>query len=91
MERAPGVEVHIEELVLHGFDPRHRLAIAGAVERELASLIRSGVPVERWNAGGPRLDGGSFELAHGAAPAVVGASIAGAIGRGLGMPEGGRR
>ncbi len=32
------ISVRIEELVLHGFDPRQRHAIGAAVERELARL-----------------------------------------------------
>ena len=72
MEPARGVEVQIEELVLHGFDARHRLAIAEALEGELAALIRGGEPIAGWGDGAPRVDAGSFEVAEGAAPASVG-------------------
>ena len=33
------IEMHIEELVLHGFEPGDRHAIGDAVERELARLL----------------------------------------------------
>lgn len=33
------VTVHIEELVLHGFDPRHRRAIGEAIRDELARAL----------------------------------------------------
>jgi hypothetical protein len=36
------VELHIEELVLEGFDPRDRHRMRDAVERELARLLGEG-------------------------------------------------
>lgn len=33
------IELHIDELVLHGFDPRDRHAIGDAVQQELARLL----------------------------------------------------
>ena len=36
------IELHIEELVLHGFDPHQRHAIGDAVRTELARLIEGG-------------------------------------------------
>lgn len=39
------IEVHIEELVLHGFDPRARWTIADTVETELRQLlVENGLP-----------------------------------------------
>ena len=40
MNRKPyNIELHIEELVLHGFSPRDRDAIGEAVQRELTRLF----------------------------------------------------
>ena len=42
---AQNIELHIEELVLHGFSPRERYAIGEAVQRELTRLFtEQGVP-----------------------------------------------
>jgi hypothetical protein len=84
------VSVRIEELVLHGFDPRQRLAIGAAVERELARLLASGGEPTRL-AGTHRVDGGSFGVARDAAPGAVGVEIARAIHGGLGASRGGKR
>jgi len=86
-----GIDVRIDELVLHGFDPRHRLVIAAAVERELASLLDGREPGTFRESGGPRVDAGSFELPHDAPPAAVGVQIARAVDSRLGVPRGGRR
>jgi hypothetical protein len=85
-----GVRVRIDELVLHGFDPRDRLAIGAAVERELARLFaaeRAGAAP----AGADRVDAGSFEVPRDAAPGAVAAEIARAIHGGIGMSGGGGR
>jgi hypothetical protein len=40
------IELHIEELVLHGFSPGDRYAVGEAVERHLAQLLgEQGIPV----------------------------------------------
>jgi hypothetical protein len=89
--RGGGIELRIDELVLHGFDPRDRIAIAAAVERELASLLAAREPAGLRDGDAARLDAGSFELPHDAAPATMGAEIARAVGRGLSTPpESGR-
>lgn len=53
MSQGP-IHLHIDELVLHGFEPAERHAIADAVQRELTSLLmqqplhpRSGTDVRR--------------------------------------------
>jgi hypothetical protein len=39
------IEVQIDELVLHGFTPRERYAIAEAIQRELTALLKTrGLP-----------------------------------------------
>ncbi|HUJ42089.1 MAG TPA: hypothetical protein VLW52_00655 [Opitutaceae bacterium] len=80
------MEVHIAELVLHGFSPGDRAAIGEAVERELARLF-AGQPVPPGlarNRTRDNVDGGSFLLARGAKPGAIGTHIAGAIYGGLG-------
>jgi len=68
------IEVAIDELVLHGFDPRHRAQIAEAVATELAASIQGWRP--RAGLTAARLDGGSFDVPGGAPPAAVGRSVA---------------
>jgi hypothetical protein len=81
---APSVELHIEELLLHGFNPRDRFAIGDTVEHELTRLIGNGglagiaseITVER-------LDGGKFKAAPGMKPGAVGKQIAQTLYRGI--------
>lgn len=86
MDLKPNIELHIEELVLHGFAPGDRHAIARAVEAEVARLIRErGLP----SVGGDdisvaRLDGGSFQVEPSAGPAAIGGQIAQGVVGGLG-------
>ena len=80
------IELHIEELVLHGFGLNDRQRIGAAVERELARLIAAdGVPPslaqDRYSA---RLDGSAFEVAPHAALDTIGAQIAQAVYGSLG-------
>ena len=79
------IELHIDELVLHGFAASERHAIGAAVERELARLIggQGLTPaIERSGTRG-RVDGGAFDLAAGAPADAVGTQIAQAIYAGL--------
>ena len=79
------IELHIEELVLHGFSPEDRHSIAGAVERELANLIEErGAPAEFVTSGQiEKLDGGSFQVLQGSKPEATGAQIARAVYGGM--------
>ena len=80
------VELHIEELVLHGFAPGDRYRIGEAVEQELARMLADrGVP-ESLAQGGEiaSVDGGAFEVAPGSRAGVVGAQVAKAVYGGLG-------
>lgn len=80
----PNVELHIEELVLHGLSPYDRFRIGDALERELNRLfIERGVPPVQGGYIG-RLDGGAFEAKPDATPEVMGDSIARAVYRSLG-------
>lgn len=83
------IELHIEELVLHGFAPGgDRYRIEEAVQQELKRLFaEQGVP--RSLAGGGdigRLDAGAFEMEAGAKPEAIGVQIAQAIYGGLSYP-----
>ncbi len=79
------VQVHIEELVLHGFRPGERYDIADAVQRELAGLFEShGVSPSLLQSGAvARLDGGAFKVAARSRTAAVGYQIAKALYGGL--------
>jgi len=81
----PDLELHIEELVLHGFAPEDRDRLGEALRQELTRLLAErGVPpsftqrreVERLNAG-------VFAAAPGATPQVLGHQVARAIHGGL--------
>ena len=67
------IELHIEELVLHGFAPGDRYRIGEAVEQELA---QGGEIVS--------VDDGAFEVAPGSRAEAVGAQVAKAVYGGLG-------
>lgn len=71
------VEVEIEELVLHGFAPLDRHAVAEAVQRELARLVAAGPPPAR---DADRLDAGSFPAPDGRDTGELGARIASSVG-----------
>ncbi len=79
------VELHIEELVLHGFPPEQRQAIAAAVEAALAGLIAERGAPPGWVGGEeiPRLDGGQFVVTPAARPEAIGAQVAQAVYEGL--------
>ncbi len=77
------VEVHIEELVLHGFAPGDRRRIAGAVEQELTRLIGEGGLPESFE--NPlvleRLNAGAFHVPAAAKAQATGTEIAKAVYR----------
>jgi hypothetical protein len=98
----PSYDLRIDELVLDGFPPAERYAIAAAMERELARLL-TGPNVPFAAAGGlgsiavDRLDA-VVTLAPGASPQNVGVEAARVIGRNLGVlangghaPSGGKK
>jgi len=75
------IELHIEELVLHGFAPGDRYRIAAAVERELQRLFTE-QSVPSFGTDGleaARLDAGAFEVRPGAKAEVIGVQMAQAI------------
>ena len=86
------IELHIEELVLHGFAPGDRYTIADAVERELSHLLAQqftpftspGIPTT-WvhDSGNLRLDAGAFNVAPESRADSIGVQIAQAVHGGL--------
>ena len=83
--RPRAIEVHIEELVLDGFAPRDRLAIADAVEAELTRLIADGGvgTLGERPAAVERVQAGSFRAETGARAATIGAKTAKAVFGGI--------
>jgi hypothetical protein len=79
------VHLDIDELVLDGFSPEESDLIRQAVQAGLGQLFSErGVPPGLLSGGAyPRLDGGSFNLAPGAAPEATGLQVAQAIYHGL--------
>ena len=84
-DRRSAIDLHIEELVLHGFDPGDRYRIGAAVEAELARLLAERGVSPALARGGEMaaLDGGSFDVAPGASPEGVGGRVAQAVHGGL--------
>ena len=78
---APAIDIDIEELVLEGFPNGERFRIAGAVERELAQLLREQGPPALWAKDGDFscLDGAKFEMKAGQREGTIGAQIARSI------------
>ena len=88
MTQPQAIELHIEELVLHGFEPGQRLALGQAVEQALSALLAErGLPAE-WAVGAQvdRLDAGQFRVAPGAGPADIGQQVAHALYMGAAGP-----
>lgn len=75
------IELHIEELVLHGFAPGDRLGISEAVKQELQQLFAEQSASPSWAQDGeyPLLEGGRFELAPGSKAETIGTRIAQAM------------
>ena len=82
--RPGAIRLHIDELILHGFEPADRHALGAALEAELARLLAAGDPESLARAGThTRLDGGAFEMPQHAGPAVTGTRLARAVYDGL--------
>jgi hypothetical protein len=81
----PSIEVHIEELVLHGFPPGDRHRIGEALERELGRILtEQGVPLSLTQGSEvTRLDGGAFEMPTGSKTELIGAQVAQSVYGGL--------
>ena len=70
----PRVEVVIDELVLHGFDPARGAAVAETLAAELAAGLEGWRPGAGWSA--REAPGGWFPVSSPATPAAVGAAAA---------------
>lgn len=81
----PTVEIHIDRLVLHGFEGKDRHRVGEALERELARLFeKEGMPPALHRGGGvPHPGTGSFEMRPDAGSGLIGARVARAVYRGL--------
>jgi hypothetical protein len=78
------IEIHIEELVLHGVAPADRRAVGDALQRELETLVaRHGVPALLSRPEGvAQQSARPIMLTQGASPAALGADVARTIHRG---------
>jgi len=85
MNSQASVNLHIEELVLHGFSPGDRHGISEAVQAELARLLaQHGAPPKfKWNRQVDSIDAGTFRLRPGPNPNSAGTEIARAVHQGL--------
>lgn len=81
------VQLHIEELILQGFEAVDRRYISAAVETELTRLfLEQGVPSTLAVGGAiARLQGDSFTITPDAKPGQIGAQVAQAIYKGMGQ------
>jgi hypothetical protein len=79
------LELHIEQLVLHGFGPELAHGLGAVVEQELQRLLaQQHSTVFSSNAELPRIDAGAFELTPGAGSQQLGTALAQAIYAGMG-------
>ncbi len=79
------VVVSIDEVRLHGFDPRARSAIGDALSSELARLFGD-APLKPISREAARADGGTMPAGRRAAPATLGAGIADRVHRAVTEP-----
>jgi len=79
------LELHIEELLLDGFDPRDRHRIADELQRSLILLLRESQDgaIEQQDKQIERLDAGAVSIPRSAPSGDVGSHIAGAITQAL--------
>ena len=79
------LELHIEELMLDGFDPRDRHRIADELQRSLTLLLSESQAgaIERQDGQIERLDAGTVSIPRGASSSDVGSRVAGAITQAL--------
>jgi hypothetical protein len=85
LQPSPNIELHIEELVLHGFAPGDRYEIGAAVERELARLFaEQGLPTSLSGGGDfARFNGGSFNVTPGSQAEAIGTRVAQSVYGGI--------
>jgi hypothetical protein len=83
--KPPRIELHIEELVLHGFAPGQRHAIGDAVQHELTRLLaQQGLDLSGLASGErAHVDAGDIRVAQESRAQSVGAQVAQAVHRGV--------
>lgn len=78
------LELHIEQLVLHGFGPELVHGLGAVVEQELQRLLAQQQPTTfAKDAALARIDAGTFRLTPGAGTQQLGAALAQAIHAGM--------
>ena len=84
--KARKIELHIEELILHGFEPGNHHAIGEAVESELERLLTEGGLAEELTSGGevPSIHADKINLASRESPVRLGHQIAKSVYGGIG-------
>lgn len=88
----PDIELHIDELVIHGTSPTDRRRVGEAVELELARLLRErGIPGIERNVSLDRLDAGSITVSSSVRGETMGAEIARSLYEMLSSPINGHR
>jgi hypothetical protein len=77
---AQQIEIHIEELVLHGIQPGNRYQLAAAVQAELTNLLQQrGLQGANGQKGFDRIGGGQIHLPQRANDVQTGNAIAGNV------------
>ena len=78
------VELHIEELVLHGFEVSERKPIADGMQQQLAQLIGSqDIPLSALQGEAGTVDAGEFTVKSGASRTSIGQQVADSVYRGI--------
>ena len=77
------LDVHIEEIVLHGFPVNHRHSIGDSTNQELTRLLSDKGLSSTLSQSAERIDAGKFQMDHEAGPHVVGSLVANAVYGGL--------
>jgi hypothetical protein len=79
------ISIHIEDLILNGFNPTERYLISEVIQRELSRLLceRGSSASLEVDSRTDRIDGGSFPLILGATPKTIGNQVARAVYGGM--------
>jgi hypothetical protein len=83
----PSVELHVEELILHGFAGSDRYMIGEAVEGELTLLLTNKVLMRSESSAEAFLDGGEIHLRRGFSARQAGEEIGRSVFDGLIRPS----
>lgn len=89
MDMKPNIELHIEELVLHGFKSGDRHAITEAVQQELARLFaEQGLPTSLAQSTEiAHITGNQFNVKANAKPRSIGTQVAESVYKGMNIYE----